>query len=464
MPFNSFDHYPMSWKPDKSRLKRPVYRSLSQLLEYDITHGFLAPGTKLPPQRELADYLDVNFTTITRAYKECELKGLIYGVTGSGTYVAPNAARSITIAKEQASNQDIELGFVTSFDQTNDLVQEAIKNVAEKSYLEHLLNYNDPSGIPHHKMAALNWMEPLGIQAHPEQMAIVSGAQNAVTIALVALFEPGQRIAVDPYTYANFIEITKMLHIRLVPIMGDENGMSAHALNEHCLQMKLHGVFLMPSCSNPTTIMMTEQRKMEIAHVIRKHDLLLIEDDTHASFSTGAVHHARKPVYSYLPEHTIYIYSTAKSICTGLRVAYVVFHERFKDRLTRAIYNVNVKTSSLDVEIITQLILSGDAHTIVARKKELAHTANTIFNDVFPDAPRAGHPSSFFRWLPLLKEQVHTYSEEYFRSKGVRVYHSNRFLSGAQTGESFLRVALSSTNTLEELQAALGLLKRILDE
>ncbi|WP_331280893.1 GntR family transcriptional regulator [Paenibacillus massiliensis] len=147
----------MSWKPDKSRLKRPVYRSLSQLLEYDITHGFLAPGTKLPPQRELADYLDVNFTTITRAYKECELKGLIYGVTGSGTYVAPNAARSITIAKEQASNQDIELGFVTSFDQTNDLVQEAIKNVAEKTYLEHLLNYNDPSGIPHQK-----WQHSIG--------------------------------------------------------------------------------------------------------------------------------------------------------------------------------------------------------------------------------------------------------------------------------------------------------------
>ncbi|WP_267879791.1 aminotransferase class I/II-fold pyridoxal phosphate-dependent enzyme [Paenibacillus massiliensis] len=158
------------------------------------------------------------------------------------------------------------------------------------------------------------------------------------------------------------------------------------------------------------------------------------------------------------------MYSTAKSICTGLRVAYVVFHERFKDRLTRAIYNVNVKTSSLDVEIITQLILSGDAHTIVARKQELAHTANTILNDVFPDAPRAGHPSSFFRWLPLLKEQVHTYSEEYFRSKGVQVYHSNRFLSGAQTGESFLRVALSSTSTLEELRAALSLLKRILDE
>lgn len=56
MPFNSFEHYPMSWKPDRDRLQRPLYRSLALLLEHDIRHGFLAPGTKLPPQRELADF------------------------------------------------------------------------------------------------------------------------------------------------------------------------------------------------------------------------------------------------------------------------------------------------------------------------------------------------------------------------------------------------------------------------
>lgn len=89
MPFNSFDNYPMSWKPERNQLNRPLYRSLTLLLEHDISYGFLAPGTKLPPQRELADYLDVNFTTITRVYKLCELKGLIYGVTGNGILFQP---------------------------------------------------------------------------------------------------------------------------------------------------------------------------------------------------------------------------------------------------------------------------------------------------------------------------------------------------------------------------------------
>jgi len=75
----------MSWKPNRQSLKRPVYLSLASLLEHDIAAGLMAPETKLPPQRELGDYLDINFTTITQAYKLCELRGLIYAITGNGT-------------------------------------------------------------------------------------------------------------------------------------------------------------------------------------------------------------------------------------------------------------------------------------------------------------------------------------------------------------------------------------------
>lgn len=60
MPVNSFDDYVLTWKPDKQKLKTPIYRSLAQLMENDIQNGDLLANTKLPPQRELADYLDLN--------------------------------------------------------------------------------------------------------------------------------------------------------------------------------------------------------------------------------------------------------------------------------------------------------------------------------------------------------------------------------------------------------------------
>ena len=77
MSINSFDNYPMSWKPDLSRTSGPKYLALVSLMEEDIKNGTLKAGTKLPPQRELADYLNVNLSTISRAFKLCGQKAVL---------------------------------------------------------------------------------------------------------------------------------------------------------------------------------------------------------------------------------------------------------------------------------------------------------------------------------------------------------------------------------------------------
>lgn len=459
MPVNSFENYPMSWKPDRSSLKRPFYLSIAEALENDITNGFLAPGTKLPPQRELADFLDINFTTITRSYKICELKGLIYAVTGSGTFVSPNATRSITISTDKFSGTCIELGFVASFEQCNSMILDTSKKVMKKNYLEQLFNYNDPTGIPHQKVAGLNWMESFGIHADTDHLAIVSGAQNALAITLSALFEPGNRIAVDFYTYSNFIELSKMFHIQLVPILGDNHGMLPDELENQCRLNEIHGIFLMPSCSNPTTIIISDARKKELADIIKKYNLIVIEDDIHAFLTANIIADYKHPMFQLLPEQTVYICRTSKSICSGLRVAYMVFGDKFKEKILRAIFNINVKTSSLNGEIITELILSGKANEIAFKKKKLAQSVNQIYEEYFPEAPNIGHPLSFFRWLPISKNMNTHDLESNLLKKGIRVFHSDRFLSGSSKPDKFLRVALASTNSLDELKMGLEILK-----
>ena len=102
MPTNSFDNFYLSWTPAKEKLKRPYYLALANCLEADIVSGKLAAGTKLPPQRELADFLDLNFTTVTRAYDLCRERDLIYGVTGRGTFVAPGAGKDVLLKRETA--------------------------------------------------------------------------------------------------------------------------------------------------------------------------------------------------------------------------------------------------------------------------------------------------------------------------------------------------------------------------
>lgn len=92
-------------------------------LEEDVQGGKLRPHDKLPPQRELAQALGVNLSTVTRAYKVMEQKGLVYAVTGRG-HLCGAGGGGRPFSGEEGEGL-IELGLIRPFYQCNALVMEA---------------------------------------------------------------------------------------------------------------------------------------------------------------------------------------------------------------------------------------------------------------------------------------------------------------------------------------------------
>lgn len=119
MPINSFENYPMSRKPDISKKTGPKYITLVKLLEDDIKNGILKAGTKLPPQRELADFPDLNVSTISKVYKLCEQKGLISASVGNGTYVSSDAASEPVLPSGKKDCNTIDMGAIVPFVTSN---------------------------------------------------------------------------------------------------------------------------------------------------------------------------------------------------------------------------------------------------------------------------------------------------------------------------------------------------------
>jgi DNA-binding transcriptional MocR family regulator len=74
------------------RTERPLYGHLVSLLEAAIARGELPSGTRVPPERTLAQRLKISRTTVVSAYRELESRGLLRG------YV--DAARSSARAPE----------------------------------------------------------------------------------------------------------------------------------------------------------------------------------------------------------------------------------------------------------------------------------------------------------------------------------------------------------------------------
>ncbi|MDX1435722.1 MAG: GntR family transcriptional regulator [Anaerolineales bacterium] len=54
---------------------------------HKIATGDIGPGDQLPPVRQLADALEVNFNTVARAYRLLDEAGVISTQHGRGTYI-----------------------------------------------------------------------------------------------------------------------------------------------------------------------------------------------------------------------------------------------------------------------------------------------------------------------------------------------------------------------------------------
>lgn len=514
MPVNSFENYPMAWKPQKEKLTKPYYLSIASCLENDILTGKLPEDAKLPPQRELADYLDLNLSTITRAYKLCELKGLLYAVTGRGTFVSPGLSAQDTFLDKSSAlyspaqsgcstepehhikpcwqtdfgsstepdlpiepgrqtdfgcptepgrpielNRPIELGMIRPFYECNPIVQNAAQRILQRSEALKLFEYSEPLGTRRQINAALQWLHRLKIPAAKDNILLSAGAQNALSVVLISLFNAGDKIAVDDFTYTNFKELAHFLHIQLIAVPADESGMSPDALVQVCKNTEVKGIYLMPTCSNPTGIFIPPSRRFELAEIIQRYGLLLIEDDIYSFLAPDGT----RSFFSLLPEQTIHICSISKSLCAGLRVAFLAFPGKCRERLVSGMLSINLKTVSLNGEIIAELIESGDAEKIVTRKKILARKRNRVFTSVFPEN-KPDNIERFFHWLELPKHLTSGELELLALQRGVRLLGSHRFAMRNEKKSSYVRVSVTSPDTEEELKRGLLILKNIFEE
>src|SRR3954470_16225896 len=79
------------WNPTITAAIGPKYLAIVKALADDIRSGRLPPGVRLPPQRTLAKHLNVDLTTVTRAFNEARRTGLIDATAGRGSFVRGSA-------------------------------------------------------------------------------------------------------------------------------------------------------------------------------------------------------------------------------------------------------------------------------------------------------------------------------------------------------------------------------------
>src|SRR5579872_5900769 len=80
-------NHPLLIELDRGPDAVPLYAQIRERLALLIRRGDLSAGTRLPPERDLADMLRVNRTTVVRAYGDLAAAGLVHAHVGRGTVV-----------------------------------------------------------------------------------------------------------------------------------------------------------------------------------------------------------------------------------------------------------------------------------------------------------------------------------------------------------------------------------------
>ncbi len=163
---------------------------------------------------------------------------------------------------------------------------------------------------------------------------VTDGCQEAMTIVLASLFEPGRDVLLvsDP-TYIGITGIAAILGIEVCPVSSTVDGLDLTDLARRIVALRASnknpkGLYVIPDFNNPLGTSMALVQRRGLLALAREQQFLIIEDNAYGMFAYDAppaptlksMDHARQ---------VIYIGTFAKLLYPGLRVGFLVADQEY---------------------------------------------------------------------------------------------------------------------------------------
>ncbi|MDP5218519.1 PLP-dependent aminotransferase family protein [Ruegeria sp. 2205SS24-7] len=387
-----------NWPQRIEQSGKPRYLAIADCIAQDMKDRVLLPGDRLPPQRRLADMIGVDFTTVSRGYTEAISRGLVESHVGRGTFVLPQQSVSNTSDERRALANDLTMNAPPEPTDPELLERMRAGLCAVSDDLVHLLRYQSPIGGEIDKEAASIWLSMRGLVPNLDRIAVTPGAHATMLAILTVLAQPGDCVLCEDITYTGFKKIAAQLGLKLVGLPMDRDGILPGALEDAIQRHAPKALYLNPTLHNPTTITIPQDRRLEIANVMKRHDLPLIEDDAYGFVLPDAP----PPMATSAPELTWYIGGLAKCIGAGLRLAYSVApNARAGFAMENGIRAVSVMSSPVSMALATQWVLDGTADQIRRFIRKESAVRQGIAAQTITETEFLAHPHAFNIWLRL---------------------------------------------------------------
>ena len=231
---------------------------------------------------------------------------------------------------------------------TPEVAMNAVKNIDLT-----ILEYSHSAGNESYRKKLANYYTNQDISVNIEDIIITTGGSEALMFAMGSTMDHGDEIIIPEPFYANYNGFSTASGVNVIPVISTiETGFALPAVAdfEKLITPKTKAI-LICNPGNPTGYLYSKEEIMQLAALVKKHDLFLISDEVYREFTyDGDIHYSVMSVPG-LEEHAIMIDSVSKrySMC-GARIGCIV--SKNKEVMTTAMKFAQARLSPPTIEQI----------------------------------------------------------------------------------------------------------------
>jgi len=205
---------------------------------------------------------------------------------------------------------------------TPEVALNAIKNNHIK-----VLEYSHSAGFESYRTKLSNYYKDHGLPVDVADIIITTGGSEALMFAMGTTMDQGDEIIIPEPFYANYNGFSTASGVNVVPVISTiDTGFALPPIAdfEKLITPKTKAI-LICNPGNPTGYLYSKEEIIQLADIVKKHDLFLIADEVYREFTYDGDKHFSVMNVAGLEDHAIMIDSVSKrySMC-GARIGCIV--------------------------------------------------------------------------------------------------------------------------------------------
>lgn len=468
-----------------------LYLQLSNQIIQHIKKQTLAPNTRLPGSRTLAEQLNVHRKTVVACYEELLMQGWVESIPQKGTFVLSNLPvleqqrfdghntdslretagfsfyRNGVLYEKPTEKEDDFLYLNDGISDERltpiDEIARTYRRISAKKMVFGHLSYGSTYGNDGLREVLVGYLNATrGLHISKENVLITRGSQMGIWLSSELLLKKDEIVVVGCTNYESADSTFLYQQAKLKRVLVDENGIVTDDIEKLCLQYKIKAVYVTSHHHHPTTVTLSAKRRIHLLNLARTYNFAIIEDDYDYDFNYN--HAPILPLASHDTNgNVIYIGSVCKTVAPVYRVGYLIAPKEFVDEAAKLRGFMDRQGDALLELTFANFIKSGDLDRHIRKVMRIYKERRDLFcellkselGDFFQfEIPNGGMAV----WVKLSPKYSWGTISEVARQYGLEIGNWQRY-DRARTGHNGIRIGFATYNK-EEIHELINRLKK----